>query len=78
MIKILIVLLTIFWYICISAHNVILLHRINKAKEFIEKNIELNNSFLPNAEGPLIHVHDLIKNENDILNCLKKMLEGEV
>ena len=75
--KIIILIIILFWYLCIGAHNVILLHRINKAKEFIEKNIELNNSFLSDVEKQQIHIRDLIINENCELNCLKKMLEEE-
>lgn len=51
--------------------------RILKALKLIEKNIELNNNFLSNTEVQLIYILDLIRNENDVLNCLKEMLEGE-
>ena len=48
----------------------------NKAIEFIEKNIELNNGALSNREELIVSKHDLIKNETALLNCLINILKG--
>lgn len=38
--KIIILIIMLFWYLVLSIHNVVLLHRINKAIEYIENAYE--------------------------------------
>lgn len=52
-------------------------NKIGKAITFIRKNIELNNAVLSNREELIVSKHDLIKNENDLLNCLVNILRGD-
>lgn len=61
----------------IQKENKELQDRINKAIEFITKNIELNNGALSNREELIVSKHDLIKCETNVLNCLLKTLEGK-
>ena len=51
--------------------------RIDKAIEFMNKNIELNNGALSNREELIVSKHDLIRNETSVLNCLLDILRGE-
>ena len=51
-------------------------NRNNKAIEFMNKNIELNNGALSNREELIVSKHDLIRNETSVLNCLLDILRG--